>query len=48
MIILALALFGVAIWDFVVGMWIAGIIAAVMGIWCIGESIAAYNEDVFW
>jgi len=47
MIILALALIGVAIWDFVVGMWIAGVIALIMGVALTVESVLAYSEDTF-
>jgi hypothetical protein len=46
-LILALLLFGIAIWNFVVGLWIVGILATVLGIASLIELWISYNEDVF-
>lgn len=47
MIILALCLFGVAIWDFCVGMWIAGIISVILGIAAVVEYCIP-DENSLW
>lgn len=46
MIVLALLLAGVAIWNFIVGMWVMGIITAVFSLWVFAELFA--EDDDFW
>ncbi len=46
MIILGLLLAGVAIWNFIVGMWIMGIIATVFSLWAFAELFM--EDDDFW
>ena len=48
MIVLAVLLAGVSVWNFVVGMWIAGIVCAVLAVACLIDMWIAYEEDVFW
>jgi len=48
LIFLALLLAGVAVWNFVIGMWIMGIVLLVFTLICLIEAWIAYEEDVFW
>lgn len=42
MIFLAVLLAGVAIWNFIVGVWIVGIILSGIAVWCV---IELFTED---
>lgn len=46
MIVLSLLLAGIAIWNFIVGMWIMGIIATIFSVWCIAELFV--EDDDIW
>jgi hypothetical protein len=48
LIVLVLALAIVSVINFVVGMWIAGIICAVMAVVCLVDMWIQYEEDMFW
>jgi hypothetical protein len=45
---LAVMLAIVCLWNFIVGMWIVGIITLVMTLWCSAEAITLYNEESYW
>lgn len=47
MILLAVLLFGIAIWNFCVGMWVTGIITVVLGIAALVEWFNP-DEDSLW
>lgn len=44
---LAVMLAIACLWNFIVGMWIVGIIALVMTLWCAAEAIILYIEESY-
>jgi hypothetical protein len=48
MIVLACLLAGMAIWNFIVGMWIMGLIMCLLAVWLLAEAIQKSNEPYHW
>lgn len=46
MIVLALLLIGVAVWNFIVGVWIVGLILIGIATWCVIELFV--EDDDYW
>lgn len=48
MIWLAVLLVPIAIWNFIVGMWIMGWIMVLLAVWLLIEGINKANEPYYW